>query len=147
MARRFCRVRFDLSFVAMLGLVRSRFAPTHSPMRNGVSPHRLSPARSLRGGSISQAQISAARPLELLECQQPQRVAHQHRDAVLARAAPAITLQPAQAERVGSQAEVGFGLSAARGKPEQIGSCFTGRRAIAVIRSSTPGRFSRMNAS
>ena len=57
--------------------------PTHRPRRNGVLPQRVSPLlRAVRRMS-SQAQIRAAARWNCWMRQQPQRVPHQHGDAVL----------------------------------------------------------------
>ena len=61
------------------------------------------------------------RPLELLERQEPQGVPHQHGHAVLAGSPLDHPLQAAQAESVGRQTQVGFGLAAAGRKPQQVG--------------------------
>ena len=94
------------------------------PSRNGAPAYRGSSP-----GSVLAQQLGGAHqrrgPLELLRGQQPQRVAHQHRDAV-----PAVdrlvaladdALQPADGERVGDQAEVGLGLAATGREEQQVG--------------------------
>ena len=61
--------------------------------------------------------------LELLDRQQPQRVAHQHRDpAIAARVLPGPlgVPQTAQRHREGSQSQVRLRLATARGKPQQV---------------------------
>ena len=90
-------------------------------MRNGVLPQRLSPLLMAVRRMSSQAQIRAAarwncwsvssRSVYRISTVTPFSPERPSTDP----------LQPPQAERVGGQAQVGFGLAAARGEPEQIG--------------------------
>ena len=61
--------------------------PTHIPIRNGVAaPPRVPSGDQLAAAHLARADQRCG-PLELLRGQQPQRVAHQHRDPVGAIAA------------------------------------------------------------
>src|SRR5205823_12109074 len=60
------------------------------------------------------------RTLELLEREQAQRVAHDYRDSLLARAASNCSLQAANGQGVGRQSEIGLCFSSAGRKPEQV---------------------------
>ena len=100
----------------LLGVVRR---PTQSPMRNGVMPQRLSPfSNALRRIDLAGTHQGRG-PLELLNGEQPQRVPHQHGHAVFARSSRHSALQSPQAHDVGRQAQIGFGLAAARGEEQQ----------------------------
>ncbi len=70
--------------------------------------------------------------LELLQRQQAQRVAHQHGHAAATGIACHLALQPSDAQRVCRKTEVGFGLAAARGKPQYIGDGVERVRAIGM---------------
>ena len=115
-------------------------------MRNGVRPQRLSPFSNAPRRIISQAHIKARGPLELLNREQPQRVPHQHGDAVFARSARHGALESPQAHDVGGQAQVCFGLAAARGKEQQIGQGFWTFAAVGMVEFGDGGRFKRMKA-
>ena len=72
-------------------------------------------------------------PLELLDGQEPQRVPHQHGDPLLTGPAGHRTLEPSQGHRVGRQAQIRFGLAAARGEPQQVGDRLGRVGAILVV--------------
>ncbi|HEY3258645.1 MAG TPA: hypothetical protein VGJ95_00005, partial [Pseudonocardiaceae bacterium] len=61
------------------------------------------------------------RAFELLDGQQPQRVPHEHGDAKVGAEAGVDRLQPAHRQGEGGEAEVGLGLAAAGGEPQQVG--------------------------
>ena len=94
--------------------------PTHSPIRNGSAPQVVASWRRQHLGGADQR----GRALELLGGEQPQRVAHQHRDARLAAARVGAgvdgVLQPPDRERVRGQPEVGLGLAAAGREEQQV---------------------------
>ena len=69
--------------------------------------------------------------LKLLQGEQPQRVAHQHRHARVTGIAADLALQASNRQRESGHTQIGFGLAAARGKPQQISQ---GRRGVAAIR-------------
>ena len=102
------------------------------PIRNGVSPHRL--------GILAADQLAGADerggPLELLRGEQPQRVAHDHGDAVAAVAAVDDPLEAPDRERERGQPEVGLGLAAAGREEQQVGE--PGAHAVRVCRAA-PG--------
>src|SRR5690606_41768883 len=94
------------------------------------------------GGVLAAEDLGGAhqrgRPLELLGGEQPQRVAHEHRDArrpvagLLARAERA--LQPADRERVGGQAEVRLRLAATSRGEQQVDETGAGGPPYGVCR-------------
>ena len=94
--------------------------PTHSPIRNGSSPHvvRVAAPRHLRRAH------QRGRPLELLRGQEPQRVPHQHGYSGIAVKAAVrgveFTLQPPDRERVRREAQVRLGLAAAGREEQQL---------------------------
>ena len=112
-----------------------RFIGIAGPVGRGAAAHpqadaerRLAPAIVAvahgRAADVLAGADQGRGSLELLERQQPQRVPHQHGHAVLAGSTFDGSLQSPQPKRVGRQAQVGFGLATARGKPEQIGQGF-----------------------
>ena len=80
------------------------------------------------------------RTLELLQGQQAQGVAHQHRNAMVAAAPLDLALEPAQGQRVGGQAQIGFGLAAAGGEPQQIGHRIGFMAAVGVVQVGEAGQ-------
>ena len=121
-------------------------------------------AQAVRRGGLADPQADLERPLaervwvllalelqradepggarELVEREQPQRVAHDHADAGARAALLAGMAQPAQHDRERGEAEVGLGLAAAGREEQQVDDLAVGSRG-----SASPGRLSRMNAS
>ena len=104
-------------FRRLIGRVRRRLLP--DPQAD--AERLLAPLLLVAAPDDLAGADEGRRPLELLDRQQPQRVAHQHGHALLAGATGHASLQPPQGHRVGRQAKVRLRLAAARGKPEQVG--------------------------
>ena len=87
--------------------------PTHRPISNGQGPRRVRVLVPLQLQGADQRRRAA----ELVEGQQPERVAHQHAQP---RRGIARVFQAAIDQREGGQAEIGFRLAAAGREEEQI---------------------------
>ncbi len=106
----------------VLGLVGAdRAADPHTDPERSLAPalvarrHQLAPANLARTDE-------RGRTLKLLGRQQPQRVAHQHTDATLARVSTEFALEATQGERERGQAQVSLGLAATGREEQKVGS-------------------------
>ncbi len=125
-------------FIGVVGPVgRGAAADPQADAERRLAPAVVAVAQG-RAANVLAGTDQRRGPLELLERQEPQRVPHQHGDAVLAGTPFDRPLQPAQAERVGGQAQVRFGLAAARGEPEQVGHRLGRLAAFGVIELRDP---------
>ena len=84
--------------------------------------------------------------LELLQGEQAQGIAHQHRDTRCTRIATHIALQAAQGHGEGGHAQIGFGFTAAGREPEQIGFGMSGVDTVGVGWVLRAGMLSSINA-
>ena len=89
-------------------------------------PQVLSSARRMT--SIAQSKVVG--PLELLQGQKAQRVAHDDGEPARRVQTTEIIPQPTHRHGEGGHAEIGLGLAATRREPEEIGECLDRLRSV-----------------
>jgi hypothetical protein len=106
--------------IGLLGPVGGRLPPNPEPdpERRRTEPP-VAPLQRLLAKHLAGAQ-QRGRPLELLQGEQPQRVPHQHGNALAAVQPRDGALEASQRHRVDGKAQVGLGLAATGREPQQV---------------------------